>query len=98
MYIVRDVFHLKFGHFREAKTLLEEAMKKGMMPNAKSTRVLSDFTGDAYRLVFENGFDSLADFEKELTRDMAQAEWQAWYVRFKEHVNSSQREILKVVL
>jgi len=32
MYIVRDIFQLKFGHFRPAKALLEEALKKDMMP------------------------------------------------------------------
>lgn len=98
MYIVRDIFHLKFGQFKPAKTLLDEAMKQKLMPAAKSTRVLSDFTGDAYRLVFETGYDTLADFEKELTSDMAQAEWQAWYAKFKELVVGSHREILKEVL
>lgn len=98
MYIVRDIFQLKFGRFRDAKALLDEAMKKGMLPEAKSSRVLSDFTGDAYRLIFETGYDTLADFEKELTTDMAKPDWQAWYARFKEHIESSHREILKQVM
>ena len=48
MYIVRDIFQSKFGHFRPVKALMEEAMQKGMMPEAKSNRILSDFTGDSY--------------------------------------------------
>lgn len=98
MYIIRDIFQLKFGHFRPVKAMMEEAMKKDMMPKAKSNRILSDFTGDAYRFIFETGYDSLADFEKELSSDMAKPEWQEWYKKFVEHVESSHREILKVVM
>jgi hypothetical protein len=98
MYIVRDIFQLKFGHFRPVKAMMVEAMQKGMMPNAKSNRVLSDFTGDSYRFIFETGYDSLADFEKELTSDMGKPEWQDWYKKFMEHVEGSHREILKVVM
>ncbi|ERR1700755_2380146 len=98
MYIVRDIFQLKFGQYRSAKALLDEAIKKGMMPEAKSTRILSDFTGDAYRLIFESGYDTLGEFEKELTKDMAKPEWQEWYGKFKENIVSSHREILKQVM
>jgi len=98
MYIVRDIFNLKYGHFRPVKALMEEAMKKGMMPNAKSRRVLSDFTGEYYRLIMETGFDTLADFEKEFSTDMSNSDWQDWYKKFTEHVEGGQREILKVVI
>jgi hypothetical protein len=60
--------------------------------------VLSDFTGGAYRVIMETSFDSLADFEKELGRDMSKPEFQDWYKKFIEHVNSGEREILKVVM
>jgi hypothetical protein len=98
MYVVRDIFYLKFGHYRPAKILLDEAMEKKMMPESQNARVLSDFTGDAYRLIFENSYNSLADFENELTKDMAKSEWQQWYANFKEHVERSYREILKQVM
>lgn len=98
MYIVRDIFNLKYGHFRPVKALMEEAMKMGMMPKSKSNRMLSDFTGEAYRLIMENGFDSLSDFEKELSTDMSKPEFQEWYKKFTEHVESGHREILKVVV
>jgi len=97
MYIVRDIFHLKFGHFKEANALLKEAMTDGMMPSRDSARVLSDFTGDSYRLIFEEGFDSLAEFEKALGESMAESKWQKWYEGFKQHVDTSQREILKTI-
>ena len=98
MYIVRDIFQLKYGHFRPVKAMMEEAKEKGMMPKAKSNRVLSDFTGNAYRLIMESGFDSLADFENGLSAELPRPEWQEWYKKFMEHVESGHREILKVIM
>jgi hypothetical protein len=98
MYIVRDIFHLKFGHFKDAKSLLDEANSKKMLPDAKNLRVLSDFTGDAYRLIMEAGFETLADYEKSLGGSMSQDEWKQWYESFKTHVDSSHREILKLIM
>ena len=98
MYIVRDIFNLKYGHFRPVKALMEEARKNGMMPDAKNNRMLSDFTGGAYRLIMESGYDSLSDFEKEMSKDMSKPDWQEWYKKFTEHVDSGYREILKVIV
>jgi hypothetical protein len=97
MYIIRDIFHLKFGHYKEVKALVDEAFAKKMFPEAKSMRVLTDFTGDSYRLIMEDGYDSLAEYEKAMSSGMRHADFQAWYTRFKEHAVSSHREILKVV-
>lgn len=98
MYIVRDIFYLKFGHYREAKALLDEAISKKLMPEAQQMRVLSDFTGDAYRLIFEEGHETLAAYEKMLTESMGGGDWQNWYANFKQHVERSHREILKQVI
>lgn len=98
MYIIRDIFQLKFGHYRDAKKLLDEVIKSGLMPvNINYTRVLSDFTGNSYRLVFEEGFNTLAEFEQSLAGSMQKDEWQKWYEQFKPHVESSHREIMKLV-
>ena len=105
MYIIRDIFHLKFGHYRDAKALMparagtdgDEARAKNMFPESKTFRMLSDFTGDSYRLIMEEGYDSLGEYEKALTSGMGHADFQSWYTRFKEYTVSSHREILKVV-
>ena len=96
-FVIRDIFQLKFGHFKPVKELFNEAKDKQMMPEAKFSRVLTDFTGDAYRLILENGYDSLLDYETALGSGMAEPEWQAWYKRFMDHVESSHREILKEI-
>ena len=98
MFIVRDIFHLKFGHYKEAKSLLDEAKNKNMLFDAQNLRVLTDFTGDSYRLIMEAGFNTLADYEKSLGGSMNQEEWQQWYEKFKLNVESSHREILKQVM
>jgi hypothetical protein len=97
MYIVREIFRLKFGHYKDAKALVDEAVSKKMFPDTKDSRLLSDFTGPSYRLIFESGYPTLSDFEKSLTAEMSGGNWNEWYHRFKQHVESSEREILKVV-
>ena len=32
MYIVREIFHLQFGRYREAKTLIDEGMQAASLP------------------------------------------------------------------
>jgi hypothetical protein len=98
MYIVRGIFHLKFGHYGEAKRLLDEAYSHGLLPDAKASRILTDFTGDSYRLILEEGFDSLADYEKSLAEGMQKPAWKKWYERFKAQVESSHREILRQIM
>ncbi|MBD0276528.1 MAG: hypothetical protein M3342_15005 [Bacteroidota bacterium] len=98
MYIIRDIFYLKYGHYRDAKALFDEILNKNLLPEAKAQRVLSDFTGDAYRLIFEEGYDNLADYEKSLNESMKKEEWQQWYQKFREHVEKGYREILKQIL
>ncbi len=97
MYIVREIFNLRFGHYREAKALIDEAASKKMFPETPHTRMLSDFTGKSYRLVFESGYKTLDDFEKSLTAEMNAGNWSEWYHRFKQHIESSHREILKII-
>ena len=97
-FVIRDIFYLKFGHFKDAKRLLEEATQKSMLPEASQTRILTDFTGDAYRLIFEEGYDNLSEYELSLNSSMRTDEWQDWYERFKPHVERSHREILKQII
>lgn len=97
-FVIRDIFYLKFGHFKDAKKLLEEATQKSMLPEASQSRILTDFTGDAYRLIFEEGYDNLGEYELSLNNSMRTNEWQDWYERFKPHVERSHREILKQIM
>ena len=97
MYIIRDIFHLKFGHYREVKALLDKALTSQFLPQQPGARVLTDFTGKAYRLIMEQPFSSLAEYEKGLEQELSQPEWKSWYQEFKQHVDASEREILKQI-
>ena len=98
MYIVRDIFQLRFGAYKEARVLLDDAYSRGLLPDAKSARILTDFTGHSYRLIFEEGYDSLFEYEKSLESSMEKIKWQQWYKKFKPLVESSEREVLKQVM
>lgn len=98
MYIIRDIFYLQFGRYKEAKALLDKAYSNGLMPDARSARVLTDFTGTAYRLIFEEGYLSLEEYEKALQESMNKPGWKKWYEQFKNLVRNSEREILKQVM
>ena len=98
MYIVRDIFQLKFAHYKEIKALFDEANESNMFPENPAMRVLTDFTGDSYRLILEQGYATLGEYEQSLISEMATHEWQNWYMRFKEHVETSHREILKQIM
>jgi hypothetical protein len=97
MYLVRDIFHLKFGHYREVKALLDTAITGKLLPQEPGSRILTDFTGKAYRLIFEQPVASLADYEQGLQQELSQPDWKGWYDQFKLHVDTSEREILKQI-
>lgn len=97
MYIIREIFYLQFGRYKEAKILMDEAKESGFFPQTAGNRLLTDFSGENYRLIFESSYPTLADFEKELAKDMAANNWNQWYERFKILVRYSEREILKQI-
>ncbi len=97
MYIVREIFYLQFGRYKEAKVLIDEAEKNGLMPQSTGNRILTDFTGTGYRLILESSHASLSDFEKELAKEMGTSDWKLWYEKFKTCVSHSEREILKLI-
>jgi hypothetical protein len=97
MYIVREIFHLHFGKYREAKALLDEGTAANVFRQPPGTRILTDFTGEGYRLIMELSFDSLAAYEEDLKSELGGAGWKEWYEKFKPFVRYSEREILKLV-
>jgi len=98
MYIIRDIFHLHFGKYKEARALLDEAYSRGLLPDAKQARILTDFTGRSYRLVFEEGHTTLSDYERSLQVSMKKAAWKKWYEKFKPFISYSEREIMQQIL
>ena len=98
MYIVREIFHLQFGRYREAKTLLDEGMQKHLLLQPSGSRILTDFTGEGYRLIIELPYATLADYETDLKKELGGTGWKDWYEKFKALIRYSEREILKQVM
>jgi hypothetical protein len=98
MYIVREIFHLEFGRYREAKSLIDEGIQKNFLLQPKGMRVLTDFSGEGYRLIIELPYATLAEYEAELKRELSGHGWKQWYDQFKTFVRFSEREILKQVI
>lgn len=97
MIVVRDTFYLKFGKAKEAKALTKEFDNIIRKYDNAPRRFLTDFTGEAYRLILESTFDNLASFEKVLNTHFGKDEWRKWYEKFIPLVNHSEREILSIL-
>ena len=42
MYIVREIFYLQFGRYKEAKVLIDEANQGGLLPQSKNKYLKAD--------------------------------------------------------
>jgi hypothetical protein len=49
-------------------------------------------------MIFEEGFDNLAEYEVSLSSSLKAEEWKQWYELFKPLVERSNREILRQVI
>ena len=98
MFVVREIFHLQFGRYREAKALLDEGIRKHLLLQPEGSRMLTDFTGEGYRLIIELPYRTLADYETDLSNELGDLGWKDWYESFKPLVRFSEREIMKQVM
>ena len=98
MYIIREIFHLHFGRYRDAKALIDDGIKNNLLLQPGGFRVLTDFSGEGYRLILELPYATLADYESDLKKELGGPDWKGWYENFKSLVRYSEREILKQVI
>jgi len=98
MIVIRNVFRLKFGKAREGVALLKEGVAIQKRLGAPFTpRILTDLVGPFYTVVLELTVPSLAVFETEAPRYMADKDFQANYQKLTPLVESGYREIFTVV-
>jgi hypothetical protein len=97
MITVRDEFQLKFGKAKEAIALVKEAKKMMEGKVAYNQRVLTDFTGPSYRLVWESDHTDLGAYEKDLQMAFGDPVWETWYEKFKPLCESSHRTIYHLI-
>jgi hypothetical protein len=97
MIVVREVFYLKFGMAKPALELMKKAKVLMEKFSATPMKTMTDLTGHSYTLVMESEYENFSAFEKDMQSGFSNEEWQAWYEKFKPLVNSSYREIFKIV-
>ncbi|HVZ39327.1 MAG TPA: NIPSNAP family protein [Candidatus Kapabacteria bacterium] len=97
MFVVRDIFYLKFGAARDARAALQGLRALNDQLGYGNTRALNDFTGHSYRLILESTFATLAEYEERLAATMAMPDWREGYAKFVPLVERSEREILRLI-
>ena len=73
-------------------------MQKHLLLQPQGSRVLTDFTGEGYRLIIELPYATLADYEADLKKELGGSGWKEWYEKFKALMRYSEREILKQIM
>jgi hypothetical protein len=97
MIIVRNVFQLKFGKAKEAKTLMQEQLEIIKKYGQPIPRFSTDLTGEFYTLVMEMSFNDLSAYEKSSKETMGAKDFEQWYQKFVPIVESGYREIFNVL-
>jgi hypothetical protein len=98
--LVRNVFQLKFGQAREALAAWKEGLTiaERLGASRRGWRLLTDLAGPQfYTLVLEGTYASLAEFEEQAQRMMADAAWRAWYPKVAALSVGGHREIFTIV-
>lgn len=99
MILVRDIFYLKFGKAKEAKSMLKEVEELSKKYGFQKHRALTDLvTGHSYTLILESEWNSIADWENAVKLGSEDKDWQNWYAKFIPLVDSASREILNIVI
>jgi hypothetical protein len=96
MIVVRNVFQLKFGKAKDAKTLIKENQELMKKHNHAPSRFMTDLTGEFYTLVMESTYENLTAFEKSSQDVMGAKEFGEWYNKFVPLVESGRREIFNL--
>lgn len=98
MIVIQDTFNLKYGKARDAKAVWQE-MKSIMQtdPSFNVPHMMTDLTGQSYRLVMQSQYASLSEFENSLSKVFSNKDWQAAYQKFVPLIESGHREIFTLV-
>lgn len=99
MILVRNVFQLEFGKTREAVPLFKEglAQMQKLGFGRGNARLLTDAVSTFYTVVLEQTFPSLAEYESQAQRIMADKDWKAFYQKLTPLIESGHREIFTIV-
>jgi hypothetical protein len=94
MIVVRDVFQAKYGKGGDLAALFKESQEKWRTKYA--TRILTDASGPFFTVVTETEFESLAEWEKEMSQTFTLPDFNDWFERMTSLVDSGSREFYNI--
>lgn len=95
MYLVRQVFQVKFGHMDEVLATLKTISESGQQPT-DNIRILTDVTGKNFTLVFETKAESLDAYWENLQASFQEPEMAGQTNALMQYMESGHREIYTI--
>lgn len=95
MYLVRDVFRVKFNQMDKVMAILQAAAEAN--PGASGVgRVLTDASGDMFTLVFEAKTDSIDAHREAMMASFEDPELGQYMAQMGQYFESGRREYYKI--
>ena len=96
MIVERDVFQAKYGRGDELVEVIKDGQEMAAKWGVSSQRILTDLTGPFFTVVWEVEYESLADFER-TSEAFGDPEFEQWFARMPELIESGSRELFTIV-
>jgi hypothetical protein len=93
MITVREVFRIEPEKMRECKELVKEMMKVEAEATGRTSRAMTDLSGEYFTLVIESDHADLADFERHMREGFSDERFRTMYSKFRPMLRGGHREI-----
>lgn len=97
MIVVRDVFQAKYGRGDELVALFQELIPAAQAAGMGEMSIMTDLSGRFFTIVTEEQVESLAAYEQSRDKLFAAPEFEGWFARMMEIVESGSREFYTLV-
>ncbi len=97
MILMRNVFQAKYGRGDDLVALMQGVQGLLAKHGGAQQRILTDLAGPFFTVIAEIEFESLADFERSFGEMFADPEFEQWFSRMPELVESGSREFFTIV-
>lgn len=97
MILVRDVLKIDPMQMKAAKEVIKQSDSSLTSLGMTRPKMMTDLTGEYYRLVMESEHADLATYERDMIKAMSTPEWQAFYAKLRPMVQGGTREVYTIV-
>lgn len=96
MIVDRKVFQAKYGKASELVSLLKEGGELFKKLGYDPGRVLTDLSGNMFTIVWENQWESLAQWDEGRKKTFAIPEFRPWFAKMETLVDAGSREFYTI--